>query len=80
LEEPVCTLVLEATHSSEMLVNSYRTTWHHEPEDHNQEIFYDQCVEFLIYVILFHKHTGVLFVCGLFNDAVSSSEYIVLNK
>jgi hypothetical protein len=33
------TLKMEAVRSSETLVTTYKTAWHHNPEDHNQYLY-----------------------------------------
>jgi hypothetical protein len=63
-------LMMEAARTSETLVNVCQTTRRHNPEDSH---LHNRRRENL-------KSYRVVFICSLFNDAVSGSDYIASNN
>jgi hypothetical protein len=84
--------LMEAARTSEPSLNVYNTTRRNNPEDSHLHVschlryiitklpllLLPSSVLSCYYYYYYYRHNLYLFICGLFNDAVSSSDYIAV--
>jgi hypothetical protein len=69
------TLKMEVIHSSEISVTTYKITWHHNPEDHDQHLYCHENLKSQTENVLFVE-TNV--TCCRFAGIVAHHPYVIL--